>query len=141
MSKPKNTSNGNLEIEVNGKRYPYRETMGAMLSFKEETGLDAPVDTEDSVKYMYHVVKSNCRRSGEEFKLSFQEFADALDGEEFIRITAALAERANENKDGDAEKTHKAHPNRNCPRSRGREDGPIRKGVLRTDSNRVQCHL
>lgn len=88
MSKPKNTSNGNLEIEVNGKRYPYRETMGAMLSFKEETGLDAPVDTEDSVKYMYHVVKSNCRRNGEEF----------------IRITAALAERANENKDGDAEK-------------------------------------
>ena len=104
MSKTKNTSNGNLEIEVNGKRYPYRETMGAMLSFKEETGLDAPVDTEDSVKYMYHVVKSNCRRNGEEFKLSFQEFADALDGEEFIRITAALAERANENKDGDAEK-------------------------------------
>lgn len=97
-------SNGNLEIEVNGKRYPYRETMGAMLSFKEETGLDAPVDTEDSVKYMYHVVKSNCRRNGEEFKLSFQEFADALDGEEFIRITAALAERANENKDGGAEK-------------------------------------
>lgn len=97
-------NNGNLEIEVNGKKYPYRETMGAMLSFKEETGLDAPVDTADSVKYMYHVVKSNCRRNGEEFKLSFQEFADALEGEEFIRITAALAERAKDNPEEDTEK-------------------------------------
>lgn len=104
MSKSKNTSNANLEIEVGGKRYPYRETMGAMLSFKEETGLDAPVDTEDSVRYMYHVVRSNCRRNGEEFKLSFQEFADALDGEEFIRVTAFLAERAKGNQTEDLEK-------------------------------------
>lgn len=104
MSKSKNTNNANLEIEVDGKKYPYRETMGAMLSFKEETGLDAPVDTEDSVKYMYHVVKSNCRRNGEEFKLSFQEFADALDGEEFIRVTSALAEKAKENQKEDTEK-------------------------------------
>lgn len=94
MSKSKNMNNARLEIEVDGKRYPYRETMGAMLSFKEDTGLDAPVDTADSVKYMYHVVKSNCRREGIEFGLSFQEFADALDGEEFIRITSALAEKA-----------------------------------------------
>lgn len=104
MSKSKNTSNANLEIEVGGKKYPYRETMGAMLSFKEETGLDAPVDTEDSVRYMYHVVRSNCRRNGEEFKLSFQEFADALDGEEFIRITSALAERTKDNPEEDTEK-------------------------------------
>lgn len=96
----RNTNTAQIVINLNGEKYPYRETMGAMLAFKEETGHDAPVDTADSVRYMYHVVKSNCRREGREFKLSFQDFADALDGDEFIRITAVLAARAEAGGDG-----------------------------------------
>ena len=49
-------ANRPIEIEINGEKYHYIETMGAMMGFKQETGLDAPVDTEDNVKYMYHVV-------------------------------------------------------------------------------------
>lgn len=94
MSKQSNKGNVTIEINLNGEKYPYRETMGAMLSFKSETGLDAPASTEDSVKYMYHVVKSNCRREGKKFEMSFQEFADALDGEEFLRVTTELAKLA-----------------------------------------------
>ncbi len=96
----RNTNKAQIEISLNGEKYPYRETMGAMLAFKEETGRDTPTDTADSVRYMYHVVKSNCRREGREFKLSFQDFADALDGEEFIRVTAALAARTDGDGDG-----------------------------------------
>lgn len=95
MSKQQNTiAKRQIEIEINDRKYPYLETMGAMMSFKQETGLDAPVDLEDQVKYMYHVVKSACRRKGEEFTLSFQEFADGLTGDEFLRVTAELAEQS-----------------------------------------------
>ena len=60
--------------------------MGAALAFKQETGLDEPGDEEDLLKYMYHVVKSNCRREGREFNLSFQDFIDGLDSDEFLRF-------------------------------------------------------
>lgn len=91
-----------IEIEINGEKYPYIETMGAMMGFKQETGLDAPVDMEDTVKYMYHVVKAVCRREKRPFDLSFEEFADGLDGDEFLRVTAALAAKTSGNvKEGD----------------------------------------
>lgn len=91
-----------IEIEINGEKYPYIETMGAMMGFKQETGLDAPVDMEDTVKYMYHVVKAVCRREKRPFDLSFEEFADGLDGEEYLRVTAALAAKTSGNaKEGD----------------------------------------
>ena len=85
-----------LEIEINGKKYPYKETMGAMMDFKQETGLDSPVDTETTLKYMYHVVKAMCRRSGQECDLTYQQFLDGLDGDEFLRIV-------NENRQDPAE--------------------------------------
>ena len=91
-----------IEIEINGEKYPYIETMGAMISFKQETGLDAPVDMEDTVKYMYHVVKSVCRRENRTFDLSFEQFSDGLEGDEYLRVTAALAAKASGNtKEGD----------------------------------------
>lgn len=85
--------NKQSEIEINGQKYTYRETMGAALAFKQETGLDEPADEEDLLKYMYHVVKSNCRREGREFSLSFQDFIDCLDSEEFLRF---VRERSSE---------------------------------------------
>ena len=32
-------ANRPIEIEINGEKYPYIETMGAMVGFKQETGL------------------------------------------------------------------------------------------------------
>ncbi len=81
-----NKSKKQFEIDINGKKYPYRETMGAMVAFKQETGLDTPANTEDTLKYMYHVVKAMCRRTGQECDLTFQQFIDGLDGDEFLRI-------------------------------------------------------
>lgn len=85
MSK-KATKTQKSEIEINGEKYTYRETMGAALAFKQETGLDEPEDEEGLLKYMYHVIKSNCRREGRPFDLSFQEFVDNLDSDEFLRF-------------------------------------------------------
>ena len=45
-----------LSINVKGTEYPYIETMGALLSFNRETGLDMPVNLEDNLKYMYHAL-------------------------------------------------------------------------------------
>lgn len=87
-----------LTITVNGQEYPYIETMGALLGFKNETGLDIPADLEDNLKYMYHVVKAVCRREKREFDMSFGEFADGLDAEEFNRVLQAI----NANGDGEA---------------------------------------
>lgn len=97
-----NSAKRQIEIEINGEQYPYVETMGAMVGFKQETGLDAPVDLEDTLKYMYHVVKAACRRKSIPFELSFQEFADGLDAEEFNRVTTAIAGEAPAK--GDSEK-------------------------------------
>lgn len=96
--RPKKT----YEIEVAGKTYPYRETMGAMLAFTEETGLDAPVTTQDNLKYMYHVLKSQARRhDGVPFDMSFEEFVDGLYADDYLRLTA---DQANDAEDGDDEK-------------------------------------
>lgn len=83
-----------IEIEINGVKYPYLETCGSLLDFKQETGLDSPVDLEDNIKYIYFVVRSACRRSGKTFEMSFQEFADSLDLEEFTRLMQEIAARA-----------------------------------------------
>lgn len=85
MSKKVNTPKTS-EIEIRGEKYIYRETMGAALAFKQETGLNEPEDEEDLLKYMYHVIKSNCRREGKDFDFSFQEFVDGLDSNEFLRF-------------------------------------------------------
>lgn len=87
-----------IDIEINGKKYPYRETMGAMVAFKQETGLEAPVDTESTLIYMYNVVKAICRRNGQDFDLSFQQFIDGLDGDEYLRV---VGECASDQEEGD----------------------------------------
>lgn len=90
------TAKRQIEIEINGKKYPYIETMGAMLGFKQETGKDMPEGLEETLKYMYHVVKSVCRRENKTFDLSFDDFADGLDADEFNRVFLGLAESAKE---------------------------------------------
>lgn len=96
-----NTAKGQMGIVINGEKYPYVETMGAMLGFKQETGKDMPEDLEEILKYMYHVVKAVCRRENKPFELSFDDFADGLDADEFNRVYLGLAEAGqDEGKEG-----------------------------------------
>lgn len=72
-------------LMVGGKEYPCRVTMGAMVRFKRETGRDVSSltqsDISDLVLFMWCCVASASKADGVEFDLSFEDFADGLDGE------------------------------------------------------------
>lgn len=80
---PKDTVKNNLK--VGGKEYPCRVTMGAMVRFKRETGRDvstlSQTDISDLVLFMWCCVASASKADGVEFDMSFEDFADRLDGE------------------------------------------------------------
>ena len=71
-----------VEILIDGKAYPCRQTMGAMLRFKQETGKEA---TEmdggftDLCTYLWCCIASACSADKIDFDLSLMEFADAID--------------------------------------------------------------
>ena len=62
-----------VEILVNGKAFPCRPTMGAMLRFKRETGRDiTEMDAKsvtDTVTYLWCCVKAGCAREHVDFDL------------------------------------------------------------------------
>ena len=64
-----------------GKEYPCRQTMGAMLRFKRETGREVTDMTDgvsDLCTYLYCCVVSACMADGVEFGMGLTEFADNL---------------------------------------------------------------
>lgn len=71
------------KIEINGKQYPCRITMGAMLRFKRETGKDVSEigqsDVSDLLTLLWCCVASACAGDGVSFKMSLMDFADRID--------------------------------------------------------------
>lgn len=72
-----------IELKINGKRYPCRVTMGAMLLFKRETGHEATAIEDgalsDLITFVWCCTKSSCRADGVDFQLSLDDFADSID--------------------------------------------------------------
>ena len=74
-----------IEIIINGKAYPCRQTMGAMLRFKHETDrevteMDAGA-LSDVCTFLWCCVASACKADGIEFGYTLMDFADAIDPE------------------------------------------------------------
>lgn len=96
-----------ITILIGNNEYPYVETMGAMLSFKEEFGIEASAieagNIEQNLQYMYHVVRSACHRQGIPFDMSFEEFCDNLEGLEYTRVRAEIARRLERVLKGDSD--------------------------------------
>ena len=73
------------KIEINGKPYPCRVTMGALLRFKRETGRDvgqiSQDDVSDLVILLWCCIASASKADGVEFGMSLMDFADRLDPE------------------------------------------------------------
>ncbi len=70
-----------IEIIIDGKAYPCRQTMGAMLRFKKETGKEVTEisnSLSDMCAYLYCCTASACRKDGVEFGLSLMDFADSI---------------------------------------------------------------
>lgn len=81
-------------IKLDGKTYPFRVTMGAMLRFKRACGNDLseldPTDVEGLLRFMWCCVKSASAADGAGFDLSFEDFADHITPEAFSELCAEL---------------------------------------------------
>lgn len=70
-----------IELEVNGKKYPSRPTMGAILRFKTETGKEVSEISglSDWITYLYCCVASATKHdTGDDFPMSLMDFADSV---------------------------------------------------------------
>lgn len=86
------------KIQIKGKEYPCRVTMGAMVRFKRESGKDIrEVDQSDIVQMLLFVwccVKSACNADGVEFDVSYDKFVDMLEPDDFTEFFGAVQEEA-----------------------------------------------
>lgn len=76
------------------KEYPSRVTMGAMIDFKRETGKDVNeigADIEQLTMFMYCCVRSACRADKMDFQLTFEQFADGINLEDFTAFQNGMA--------------------------------------------------
>lgn len=83
-----------IQVTVNGKNYPCRPTMGAMVRFKKQTGKEVTEignNFYDLSVYLYCCVASACAADKVPFDMDFMEFADALDSDDL----AAWADEVN----------------------------------------------
>lgn len=81
-------------ITINGKQYPCRVTMGAMLRFKRETGHDVNQigegDVSDLVTFLWCCMASASKADGVEFGMSLLDFADRLEPDTLTRFTEEM---------------------------------------------------
>lgn len=83
-----------MTIKVQGKEFPCRQTMGAMLRFKSETGRDITATdggAADMCIYLWCCVASACKADGVEFGMSLEDFADGLQPEDMREWSEAVA--------------------------------------------------
>lgn len=96
-----------IEVTINGEKYPCRTTMGAMLRFKRETGMEVADVTEwtfsDLCTFLWCCVASASRADGKKFDMSLLDFADNLTPHEMSAWAESVREsqEAGEKEAGD----------------------------------------
>ena len=96
-----------IEVTINGKAYPCRPTMGAMLRFKKETGKEV-TELEngafsDMCAYLYCCVASACAADKVPFTMSLMDFADSLSPEAMTTWANAMQAESTPAAEGDDE--------------------------------------
>jgi hypothetical protein len=90
-----------IMIEVGGKEFPCRLTMGAMLQFKRTVGKDVSQmdwkDMEELLMLMWCCVSSASRADNIEFPIDFPMFCDLVSPADIAKWNSTIAE-ANEKK-------------------------------------------
>lgn len=83
------------KIEIAGKMYPCRETMGAFLRYKNETGHEASEmqTVSDWCTYLYCCIKSACNADGVEFGYDLEMFADLIEADTLTQWVNLYVER------------------------------------------------
>lgn len=95
-----------IEITINGEKYPCRQTMGAMLRFKQETGKEVTEmeGLSDWVAFLYCCIVSATKYdTKKDFPLSLMDFADSVSSDMVVDWVKAVS-GDNAGKAGTAEK-------------------------------------
>lgn len=94
-----------ISITVNGRKYPCRPTMGAMLRFRQQTGREVteidPSSLSDLCTYLWCCVVSGCKREGVDFDMPLMDFADAVTPDEMTAWNQALSDEADAQEQAD----------------------------------------
>lgn len=102
------------KIEINGKQYPCRVTMGAMLRFKRETGHDVSqmdsTDVAELVILLWCCIVSASKADGVEFGMELMDFADQLDPKALTDFYASMKQEEEEKKTENAGGTPASQP-------------------------------
>mgnify|MGYP006972565289 FL=1 len=83
-----------LKIKINGKEYPARMVMGALLLFKREAGKDVSElkdDMEDALRLMWCCVKCASQAEGVAFDLDFETFCNSITPQDVAEWNASMA--------------------------------------------------
>lgn len=98
-----------IEITIDGKVYPCRQTMGAMLRYKQETGrevTDLGNNLSDMCAYLYCCVASASKHDKVKFDMSLLDFADSLTPDDLNAWVASISgDTAQADGEGDEKKS------------------------------------
>ncbi len=100
----KNTKNM-ATVNIDGKEYPIKMTMGAMMRFKQETGKevnDIDMGFSENATLIWCCIKSACAHEKVDFNVSLMEFADSIDVKDVETVVASLYQST---QGGESEKT------------------------------------
>ena len=96
-----------VEIKIGNEVFPCRQTMGAMLRFKQETGREI---TEINAKsftdictFLWCCIFSASKADGKKFKLSLMDFADNVSPEDMNEWAKAMGQTNEEDAETDAD--------------------------------------
>ena len=96
---------GKITVTIDGKEYPCRPTMGALLRFRRETGKDITQFKMDEFSdvgvYLYCCVASACAADKVDFGMSLMEFADRISPEDMAAWSEKLSPDQPEKKSQD----------------------------------------
>ncbi len=81
-----------ITVTIDGKEYPIRLTMGAILRFKQETGkeVNEAEGTMDNATLVWCCIQSGCKREDKDFEYSLMDFADHVDADEIEGLVGAV---------------------------------------------------
>lgn len=98
----KKTLKQKVEIEIDGKKYPCYQTMGALLLFEREAGKEVSKITTsitDQCLLLWACCKSASRREGIDFPYSAEDFADNLFPDDVLAAVNRIIEDSGEGKE------------------------------------------
>lgn len=90
------------KIEIAGKSYPVRATMGALVRFRQMQGKEVSEmdenSSEDVCAYVYCILVSACNADKIDFEYDFLTFCDIVDLTTINRISQMLVDPSSEKK-------------------------------------------